>query len=324
VGLPIVARLVYTPRYDITFLGLERLHPFDSRKYSRAFGLLQKRLGDQLQQRLAAPSCEVGQEELRTVHTGAYLHRRLRRRRYLARALELPLLQLMPVKLTDRRVLCPMRWATRGTVDAARAALEQRLAINLAGGYHHASRDRGEGFCIYADVPVAVSLLRREGLLSPEDRLAYVDLDAHQGNGVERLFAADPTISIFDLYNRDIYPQDARARQRIDRDLPLPAGTSGEAYLEILRRELPPFLDQCCDQGPPRLTFYIAGSDVYRGDALGGLRLSAGQVLERDLLVAAELQRRELPWVMLLAGGYSEKSHRLVADSVGAILEQYS
>jgi histone deacetylase 11 len=141
---------------------------------------------------------------------------------------------------------------------------------------------------------------------------------------VERLFSDDPSLAIFDLYNRDIYPQDALARQRIDRDLPLPQGTDGEAYLATLRRELPAFLDAASDRrGPPRLVFYTAGTDVFERDPLGGLGLGAGQVLARDLYVANELKRRGLPWVMVLAGGYTEESHRLVADSAGAILELY-
>ena len=146
--------------------------------------------------------------------------------------------------MTDWRVLRPMRWATAGTVLAAREAMRTGgLAVNLSGGYHHASRDRGEGFCVYSDIGIAITMLRDAGVLAPDDRVVYVDLDAHQGNGVARVFVDDPRVFIFDVYNELIYPRDAHARRRIDCDLPVPPGCDDGRYLSLLRAELPPFLD---------------------------------------------------------------------------------
>lgn len=312
--------LVYSPRYDIRFFGLERLHPFDSRKYGRAWSLLEHHFGQRLRAWHLAPARAASADELAAVHDAGYLARDLRSSRYLARALELPVAALAPARLIDRLVLAPMRWATKGTVLAAEAALRGRFAVNLAGGYHHASAARGEGFCIYADVGVAVAEARRSGRLAPARRLLYIDLDAHQGNGVARLFADDRAVAIFDQYNAQIYPQDGEARRRIDWDLALPMGTDDSAYLSALQHELPAFLDHF---DSPQLAIYNAGTDVYQGDALGGLRLSARAVLSRDLFVAEQLTTRGIPWVMLLSGGYSRESYRLVAASVQAFFERW-
>ncbi len=103
-----------------------------------------------------------------------------------------------------------MRWATMGTVVAAREAMEHGLAVNLSGGYHHASQDEGHGFSAYADVGLAIHELRRTGLLHEKGKVVYVDLDAHQGNGVCRTFFDDSRVFIYDQYNRDIFPMDGR------------------------------------------------------------------------------------------------------------------
>ena len=194
-------RIVYASQYNIGFLGLERLHPFDSRKYGRAWGQLRKRYGDRLRRFHVRPERPVNHEELLEVHTAAYL-RRLNDPAFVANVLELPPLRRLPhwaidwFGAIDWFVLRRMRWATMGTILAAREALEHGLAINLAGGYHHASPDDGHGFCAYADVGLAVDRLRTSGALGEEDKVIYVDLDAHQGNGVCRTFYDDLRVFI--------------------------------------------------------------------------------------------------------------------------------
>ena len=317
------AHIVYNRAYDIGLLGLERLHPFDSHKYSRAFGLLRKRFRRALRRWHRNPEREISPGELATVHHSHYLDRDLRSPAYLAQALELPFIDRLPIWLIDRAVLRPMRRATMGTLMAARGALaEGGFAVNLAGGFHHASASRGEGFCVYADVAVAIRMLRASGELGHDEPLLYIDLDAHQGNGVARIFAEDPSLRIFDLYNGDIYPRDPIARRRVDRDLPLGDGASEELYLTTLQRQLPDFLD--AQRGAkPRLAIYNAGTDVFFDDRLGGLSLSATAVLQRDRFVAELLRDAGIPWVMVLSGGYSPQSYQLVAASVGEFLERW-
>lgn len=309
--------LIYSPHYDISFLGFERLHPFDSRKYGRAWSALRQALGDEaLARHHVAPPKAATDADLRAVHADAYLARSLRSSAYLARALEVPPLKRLPRVLIDWRLLRPMRWAVAGTVRAARESLRTGKAFNLSGGYHHASRDRGEGFSIYSDIGVAITLLREEGLLSEDDRVVYIDLDAHQGNGVARVFFNEPRVFIFDIYNEQIYPADIHARRRIDCDLPIPSGYDDGRYLSTLRGELPSFLDSVSKSRRPALAIYNAGTDVLAGDPLGYLRVSAEGILKRDQFVLSQLTERDIPWLMLPSGGYTRESYRLIADSI--------
>jgi histone deacetylase 11 len=152
----------------------------------------------------------------------------------------------------------------------------------------------------------------------------YVDLDAHQGNGVCHHFLSDSRVFIFDAFNADIYPAyDRTARDRIDCPVPLGLGCTGTEYQRRLELALPGFLDSLTRTGRVGLAIYNAGTDVFEGDALGGLRLSASDVLARDLFVIEQLRARGLPVVMLLSGGYSRESYRLVANTVGALLRRY-
>jgi histone deacetylase 11 len=209
-----------------------------------------------------------------------------------------------------------------GTLLAARHALIRGgVAFNLSGGYHHASPSRGEGFSVYADVGVAIAVLRRDGLLGESDRVLYIDLDAHQGNGVARAFARDPTLFIFDLYNSEIYPHDTEARRRIDCDVPVTTGYDDGRYLGALRHELPAFLDFFKGERKPKLAFYNAGTDVLVGDPLGWMCVSARGVLERDRYVLEQLAERDIPCAMMTSGGYTRTSYELVAGTAAWLVE---
>jgi histone deacetylase 11 len=315
-------RIIYSPRYNIGVAGIERLHPFDSRKYGRAWKLLRRRFGRRLTAFRVTPDRPVARDVLLRVHTPAYLDR-LRDATYVARVVELPPLRYLPGLLLDRAILRPMRWATAGTVLAAREALAHGLAVNLSGGYHHARPDHGHGFSAYADVAIALHELRRGGALAEADKVVYVDLDAHQGDGVCRTVAADPRVLIYDQYNEFIFPRDAPARRRIDCDVPLPQGCHEADYLAALRAKLPRFLDSVTRGGSVRLAVYNAGTDVYIGDRLGGLNVSARGVLRRDQFVLDELTARHIPTLVVLSGGYSRESYQLVADMAGYVIEQW-
>lgn len=317
-----MAHLIYHPKYDIHFFGLERFHPFDSHKYSRAWKALFQHFGEVLTSYVLRPEQMVSEENLLLVHSEAYL-KKLHSPLYTAQALELPFLQYLPFFLINNCVLKAMRWGTQGTIIAAREALKSGVAINLSGGYHHAKPTQGEGFCIYSDIAIAVQVLRKEKQLSLDNGILYIDLDAHQGNGVCHAFIKDPSVFIFDMYNEEIYPAgDAIARSRINWDIPLFYGCSEKNYLEMLRQELPNFLNEVEKEQPPRLAIYNAGTDVYKNDSLGGISLSAEGILERDLFVFRELRKRQIPVMMLLSGGYSRESYQLVATSIQEIFQQ--
>ena len=314
-------RIVYSRNYNIGFYGLERLHPFDSRKYGRAWKLLRKHFGSSLQQWHLRPNRPANREELLLIHTSDYLQR-LHDSVYVAAALEVPPVRYAPWWAIDWHVLRSMRWATRGTLLAAREALTHELAINMSGGYHHAKPYCGEGFCIYADVGIAIEHLRREGFIDASDRIVYVDTDAHQGNGVCHTFMEDKRFFIFDIYNSQIYPMyDVDARARIDCGIGITSSCTDREYMRELHNRLPGFLDSV-GNSPIGLAIYNAGTDVVAGDPLGNLNISANTIQERDLYVVGELRKRGIPTVMLLSGGYTRQSYQLVAESLIAILEK--
>jgi len=309
-------KIVYSPRYNMGFFGLERLHPFDTQKYARAWKLIRAELGAGATTRLVVPQQSVAEAELLRMHTKEYLAQ-LREPKYVSRGLELPIAARLPRFVLDWCVLHPMRWATAGTILAARLALEYGLTVNLGGGFHHAKPTQGEGFCLYSDIGLAVTLLRDSGALAPETRVAYVDLDAHLGNGVAHVFRDAPWFFHFDMFHDFIYPwTDRVARDRVDCLVPLASDVTTEEYLERLQSSLPGFLDNIAARQPVGLAIYNAGTDIVEGDPLGQLRISPEGSLRRDLFVIEELRKRKLPTVMVLSGGYTRESYRLVARSI--------
>lgn len=316
-------KLVYTRRYNIGAFGLERLHPFDSRKYGRAWraiGREARHLRNRAWVRVPRPASIA---ELAAIHDPAYLDQ-LRDPKTLAWALELPFVRRLPAWITRWAILRPMRWAVAGSLVAARAALTAGVAVNLSGGYHHARPDRGEGFCVFNDIAYLIHRLRADGGLTADDRVLSIDLDAHQGNGVCHHFRTDSRVFQYDAFNPNIYPAyDKTARARIDCPVPLPAHCAGAEYQQLVAKSLPGFIDSATRNGTVALAIYNAGTDVFAGDALGGLGLSAEDVLVRDLYVIEQLRGRGIPVVMLLSGGYSRESYRLVANTVTELLRRY-
>ncbi|MEM8679570.1 MAG: histone deacetylase [Planctomycetota bacterium] len=311
--------LVYSWRYNIGFYGFERLHPFDSRKYGRAWRKL-KPYRAWASHRI--PDRPARHDELARVHRVDYLAR-LHRPACVAAALELPFVKFLPAWLIDLHILRPLRWATRGTILAAEAALQCGLAINLSGGYHHAKPHAGEGFCLYADAAIAIESLRASQQIDAASRVMHIDTDAHQGNGVCHCFMDDSRVFLFDIFHADIYPQaDSDARARIDCAVPIHSTCTDDEYLGALQQRLPGFIDSITNQ-PVALAIYNAGTDVFRGDPLGGLHLSADAILARDLFVVEQLRKRGIPTVMLLSGGYTRESHQLVATSIAQLLQTY-
>jgi histone deacetylase 11 len=312
--------IIYSPDYDIHFGGIEKLHPFDTRKYSHAYDLAYKTLGDKLTRATLTPTQPVSDEDLLLVHTSAYL-KSLKSVQVLVNALEFPPLALFPYPMIEKHLLLPMRLATMGTIIAAREALNCGLAVNMSGGYHHASADKGEGFTVFSDMSIAIMKLRAEGLLSRTDRVMLIDLDAHQGNGHERIFYDDNTVNIFDMYNGSIYPNDVYARKRINWNLSLASGTRDAQYLNALHDYLPRALNEM--DTVPKLAFYIAGTDIYEGDSLGALRITEDGVFARDKFVFDTMVGAGIPLVMLLAGGYSHDSYRFIARTIDYVIGQW-
>ena len=172
---------------------------------------------------------------------------------------------------------------------------------------------QGEGFCVYADIPMAAAALHADGVA---DRVLVVDLDAHQGNGTAITIAPWPWASIFDVYEDDLYPI---PKEPEDFPFPIPAGTTGAEYLDLIDEALPAVLDAV----KPGLVIYNAGSDPYAGDPLTRLGLTRTDLADRDLLVATLVREHGIPLAMVLSGGYARESWSIHADGIEAILTRF-
>jgi acetoin utilization deacetylase AcuC-like enzyme len=192
------------------------------------------------------------------------------------------------------------RLASAGTLLAARAALEDGLAGNLAGGTHHAFADHGEGFCVLNDVAIAIRKLQAERLI---ERAAIIDLDVHQGNGTAAIFEADEAVFTFSMHGERNYPL---AKMRSNLDVPLRDGVGDAEYLDALRQHLPRVLDA----SNADIVFYLAGVDVAAGDRYGKLALSEEGIRQRDRCVIEAVRSRGVPLSIVLAGGYASSRAR--------------
>ncbi len=203
------------------------------------------------------------------------------------------------------------RHTAQGTIEAARDALADGAGANLAGGTHHAFSDRGEGFCVFNDVAVAIRVLQRESQLT---RAAVVDLDVHQGNGTAEIFADDDAVYTFSMHGEKNYPFH---KERSSLDVGLPDGCEDATYLATLALHL----DAVLETARPDLVFYLAGADPYVGDRFGRLGLSFAGLRERDRLVFAVCHARGLPVVLTIAGGYAREIEDIVTIHAATFAE---
>jgi acetoin utilization deacetylase AcuC-like enzyme len=235
--------------------------------------------------------------ELETVHPAGYLERidRLSATPELAyREFEIP--------ISPSVVEC-IRHQTGGSIQAARDAVDQRGAsVNLGGGFHHAFADRGEGFCFFNDVAVAIRVVKAEGRI---ERAAVIDCDLHQGNGTAHIFRDDASVFTFSIHQENNFP----IKRKSDLDIGLEDFAGDDRYLEELARAVPAVLDR----HRPDLVVYLAGADPYEEDQLGSLRLTRAGLRERDRIVFAECRERGISLAVLLAGGYAVRMEDVTA-----------
>jgi acetoin utilization deacetylase AcuC-like enzyme len=211
--------------------------------------------------------------------------------------------------------------ATREVSRAARAgqarvapgteARSAKVAANLAGGTHHAFRDRGEGYCVFNDVAVAATLLLREGAVT---RVAVVDCDVHQGNGTAAIFRDQPAVFTFSLHGARNFPF---RKETSDLDVVFDDGTGDDEYLAALEAHLPAVLES----HDPGVVFYLAGADPYEGDRLGRLKLTIGGLQRRDRMVFDACRVRDLPVVVVMSGGYASDVDAIVTIHTNTIRE---
>jgi acetoin utilization deacetylase AcuC-like enzyme len=194
------------------------------------------------------------------------------------------------------------RHSVGSTIAAGRAALAQGVAVNLAGGTHHAGPDWGQGYCVFNDAAVAARTLQAEGLVR---RLVILDCDVHQGNGTAVIAAGDPTIFTFSIHGARNFPFH---KEESDLDIALEDNTGDEEYLARLEEGA----RQALERAQADLAIYLAGADPFVGDRLGRLALSKEGLAARDRLIFDLCRQAGLPMAVTMAGGYG----RDVADTV--------
>lgn len=206
--------------------------------------------------------------------------------------------------------------AVGGTVAAAAAALECGVAMNLAGGTHHAFADRGEGFCVFNDAVVAVRRLQRDGRIQ---RALIVDLDVHQGNGTNAICAGDPGITTFDMHGRRNFPF---TKVPASFEIELEDGAGDDEYLSMLGDALPSALAAAGAD----LVVYLAGADPHAGDRLGRLCLTGDGLARRDEIVLELCRSIGVPVALTIAGGYGHDIRDTVTAHVrtAAIASRYA
>lgn len=273
---PEAPRFVYSPRYAVDI----GEHVFATRKFALVASALRGR-GEFLEPE--PPS----REDLLLAHAPDWADKVISGRMTLddEALMELPF---------SSEVSLAHRLAYSGTILACREALARGAGLHIGGGSHHAFADHGEGFCVLNDIAGGILKMRSSGRIR---RAAVIDLDVHQGNGTAAIFSGDPDVFTFSMHQDGIYPE-LRAPSSLD--LGLAAGTKDEEYLDLLRREL----GKAFAHGP-ELAVYQAGVDCAEGDLLGGLKLTAKGLLERDRLVCEECRGRGVPVAVTLGGGYA-------------------
>lgn len=186
---------------------------------------------------------------------------------------------------------------TQGTLDGTRIAQTDGIALNVAGGTHHAFPDRGEGFCLLNDVGVAAHYLLETGQAR---KILVIDLDVHQGNGTAVMFQHEPRVFTFSMHGKDNYPL---KKEHSSLDIELPTGTTDDVYLNTLYDTLPGLIRH----EQPDFLFYVSGVDILASDRLGKLAVSREGCKTRDQFVFEQAIRHGLPLVVSMGGGYSPR-----------------
>lgn len=282
-------------------LSLPAGHVFPADKYRLSYDLIHRAAGPAITWEAPTP---VSEEALLRVHQSGYVEK--------IRRGTLTTDELRALGLPWGEGLFPRgRHVSGGTLAAARAALGEGIACNLAGGTHHAFPDRGRGFCVFNDVAIAIRQLAED---DGTRHVFIADTDAHQGDANHLIFAGDPHVFTYSIHVGANYPSHKVPGTL---DVPLPRYASGAEYLTRLAETLPAALRAF----EPDLVFWIAGADVHASDRFGQLRLSDEDIAARDRLVLRACREVNAPVAVLYGGGYSaEGAARTAALHAGTVL----
>ena len=271
---------------DHFVLPLPAGHRFPMEKYSRLRDLVATQLGIELVE--APPATDT---QILYAHDASYLIKVIEGK-------------LSPQEQREigfpwsKKMVERSRRSAGATVAAAKTALREGVAANLAGGTHHAYRDAGSGFCVFNDSAIAARALQKE--INPSLKIAVIDLDVHQGNGTAAILKNDGSTFTLSMHGENNFPF---KKEESDLDLGLADGCSDETYLHAL--------GECLDQLDARFkadfVIFLAGADPHEGDRLGRLDLSKEGMRKRDEAVFQYALDRQIPIAFSMAGGYGKE-----------------
>ena len=280
-------KIVYSEKYVVDF----GIHVFPTIKYKMIKErILKEKIADEKD--FVEPKMPK-EEELLILLDKEYLDD-LKNLRWTERTIysELPL---------TREIVNMFMLASEGTYLASEIALEQKFCYHIGGGFHHAFRNRAEGFCYINDIAYAILKLKKENKIK---RAAIIDCDLHQGNGTAKIFENDKDVFTFSIHQQNLYP----IKEKSDLDIGLPDFIEDDYYLEkmdyalsIIEKNLP--FDLC---------IYQAGADPYKEDKLGSLMLTKEGLIKRDKKVAEFCKKNKIPVAITLGGGYSRNLEDLI------------
>ena len=190
------------------------------------------------------------------------------------------------------------RRSAGATVAACKAAMSEGVAVNLAGGTHHAYRDMGSGFCVFNDSAIAARALQKE--VSDKLKIAIIDLDVHQGNGTASILQQDSSIFTLSIHGENNFPF---KKEVSDLDFGLADECEDQTYLQALGN----CLDELDTRFRPDSLIFLAGADPHEGDRLGRLKISSEGMRLRDQAVLQYALDRNLPIALSMAGGYGKE-----------------
>ncbi len=298
-------KIVYRSEYFTGIHARNSRQSFDVMKFKKIRDRLMKEKLINRKDVLTAQ--RISDKDILLVHNKKYLH-----------SLQNPMkvgeiLNLDYVNPWDDYIFEYFRYVTGGTLLAANYAIENNFTVfNLGGGYHHAHPDRGEGFCLINDTAITIRKLQKT---KKAKYFLIVDLDYHQGNGNLLYFKDDENVFTFSMHadNWASYPN-----KKNNIDIELPARAKDDEYLNILYNELPEVFN-CIG---PDLVIYVAGSDPYTKDSLGDFEISEKGMLQRDSFVYREVRNRDIPLVVLGAGGYGPESWKIYYNFVKWVIKK--
>jgi acetoin utilization deacetylase AcuC-like enzyme len=200
--------------------------------------------------------------------------------------------------------------AAGGSMLAADHALNDGVAINIGGGFHHAFPNHGEGFCMINDVAIAIRRMQRDEKICTA---MTIDCDVHQGNGTAAIFSSSPDVFTISLHQQNNYPA---FKPPSSLDVNLPDGMGDDEYLACLGNAMSTGLGKF----KPDLICYVAGADPYKDDQLGGLALTIEGLKKRDAVVFRRAEAEGIPVMVTFAGGYARKLEDTVTIHANTII----